>query len=251
MTGAPDALAAGWPLAGMLALALAALAGRIARRRTAINRALHELRRPLQALALAVPAPQSDLRPASSALRLAIRALGDLERTVNGSGPSSGGAVPFDLRCGPASSWELCAAAAQRWQARARLANATITLDWRAGDGVVRCDRAALAQAFDNLLLNAIEHGGPRITLGGAVRRERLLISVCDTGREAGQPRRAGSPREVLVRLVGTRRRGHGLSVVRATAAEHGGRFVLYRGERGTTAMLELPLLAEDGMRAA
>ena len=251
MTGAPEVFAAGWPLAAMLALALAGMAGRLARRRTAINRALHELRRPLQALAFAIPAPASDPRPASSALQLAIRALGDLERTVNGAGAAGGGSAPFELRRGPASCWELCAAAAQRWQSRARLAEATLTLDWRAGDAVVRCDRAAVSQALDNLLLNAIEHGGPRITLGGAVRRGRLLISVCDADRDGDGPRREGSPRHVLERLSGRTRRGHGLAVVRAIAAEHGGRFVLYRGERGATAMLELPLPAEGGKRAA
>jgi signal transduction histidine kinase len=251
MSDAPGLFAAGWPLVAMLALALGGMAGHLARRRTAINRALHELRRPLQALALAIPAPASDPRPASSALQLAIRALGDLERTVNGVAVGPGGRAPFELRCGPASCWELCAAAAQRWQSRARLAGATVVLDWRAGDAVVRCDRAALSQALDNLLLNAIEHGGPRITLGGTVRRERLLVSVSDAGRDGDQPRRRGSPGEVLARLFGGRRRGHGLAIVRRTAAEHGGRFVLYRGEQGATAMLELPLPAGDGMRAA
>ena len=250
MSEAPGLFAAGWPLAAMLALALGGMAGHLARRRTAINRALHELRRPLQALALAIPAPASDPRPASSALQLAIRALGDLEQTVNGA-VGTARPAPFELRCGPASCWELCAAAAQRWQSRARLAGATLTLDWRADDAVVRCDRAALSQALDNLLLNAIEHGGTRITLGGTVRRERLLSSVCDAGRSGDQPRRRGSPGEVLARLFGGRRRGHGLGVVRSTAAEHGGRFVLYRGEHGATAMLELPLPAGDGMRAA
>ena len=250
MTEAPGLFAAGWPLVAMLALALGGMAGHVARRRTAINRALHELRRPLQALALAIPAPASDPRPASSALQLAIHALGDLERTVNGR-IAANGPAPFELRCGPASCWELCAAAAQRWQSRARLADATLALDWRADDAVVRCDRAALSQALDNLLLNAIEHGGPRITLGGAVRRGRLLVSICDAGRGSDEARRKGSPGEVLGRLFGGRRRGHGLAVVRSTAAEHGGRFVLYRGECGATAMLELPLLAGDGMRAA
>jgi signal transduction histidine kinase len=250
MSAAPGLFAAGWPLAAMLALVLAGMAGWGVRRRTAINRALHELRRPLQALALAIPAPPSDPRPASSALRLAIRALGDLENTVNGSGAGAG-PVPFALRCGPASCWELCAAAAQRWQSRARLAGASITLDWGAGEAVVRCDRAAISQALDNLVLNAIEHGGPRITVGGAVRGGRLLVSVCDAGRDEDAGRGDGSPRRVLARLSGGARRGHGLAVVRAAAAEHGGRFVLYRGDRGATAMLELPLHAGGGMRAA
>ena len=36
--------------------------------------------------------------------------------------------------------------------------------------------------------------------------------------------------------------RGHGLEVVGRVAAQHGGRFVVRHGERGTVAALELPL---------
>ena len=55
---------AGWPLGVTLAAALVGDRVRKARRRAALNRALHELRRPLQALALA-PAPPGRTRGAS------------------------------------------------------------------------------------------------------------------------------------------------------------------------------------------
>jgi len=43
-------------------------------------------------------------------------------------------------------------------------------------------------------------------------------------------------------RLSGRARHGHGLRLVRRTAARHGGSFALHLGEQGTSAVLELPL---------
>jgi signal transduction histidine kinase len=262
MTGSADMLVMGWPLAALLALAIAGVAGREARRRTALNRALHELRRPLQALTLALPAgSRMERRPAASSLGLAISALADLDRIVNGRKPAeSEGACrvgsPVALRSGPVPCRDLVAAAVRRWRARARLAGASIELEWQADGVVVNGDRAAISQAVDNLIVNAIEHGGGRITVGGTARAGRLLISVSDrrpdiSDEGAGREQPGGSPGQVIARLLGGSRRGHGLPVVRRTATEHGGRFVLYRGERGATAVLELPLDGDGGLRAA
>ncbi len=263
MRGSAGMLAAGWPLAAMLALAMAGLAGREARRRTALNRALHELRRPLQALSLALPAgPRAERRPVASSLGLAVRALADLDRIVNGEDTTSsrGGDCPVrsraGLRNGPVPCRDLVAAAVRRWRARARLAGASIELEWQADAVVIDGDRAAISQALDNLIVNAIEHGGRWITVGGTARAGRLLISVADRrpegGEDPGERSRSGdSPSQVIARLVGRSRRGHGLPVVRRTATEHGGRFVLYRGERGATAVIELPLDEDGGLRAA
>ena len=44
-------------------------------------------------------------------------------------------------------------------------------------------DRRALAQALDNLIVNAIEHGGPTIVVEARRRGGRLRISVVDSGR--------------------------------------------------------------------
>jgi len=56
---------------------------------------------------------------------------------------------------------------------------------------------------------------------------------------------RRGSPAEVIARLSGRNRRGHGLAVVRRVAADHGGRFALRRAETGSMAALELPLASD------
>ena len=109
---------------------------------------------------------------------------------------------------------------------------------------MLRGDRAELSQALDNLIVNAIEHGGPLITVDAVTRGESLRIAVADNGRASRPPSRADSPAEVIARLSGRRRRGHGLNVVRRVAAAHGGRFALERSERGSMAVLELPISA-------
>jgi signal transduction histidine kinase len=248
MTGSADMLVVGW----LLALMVAGVAGREARRRTALNRALHELRRPLQALTLALPAgSRMEQRPAASSLGLAISALADLDRIVNGRKPAESegacrGRSPAALRSGPVPCRDLVAAAVRRWRARARLAGASIELEWQADGVVVNGDRAAISQAVDNLIVNAIEHGGPTIVLTARRREGRLRIAVVDSGC-ASRPRSRGrGAQEAISRLSGRRRHGHGLAVVRRVASTHGGRFAFSRAAAGSLAVLELPLADDD-----
>ena len=201
------------------------------RRRAAIDEALHELRRPLQALALL---GRTRGGAVESSTRLAALALERLEREL---GRGDAGA-PFERQAGErrqAGAPVRCEAALReavgRWRARVALGGGSLRLRWRAGDAVLGGDRGGLEQAVDNLIVNAIEHGGPEIVVEGRRRGSRLLISVSDSGRASNAL--SGSP---------GRRRGHGLRVVRRFAAGQGGRFVLERGERGAVATLELPL---------
>ena len=73
---------AAWPLALACATVVVAERVRTRRRRERLNRALHELRRPLQALVLR----SAGARAGGSAghLELALEALADLDREVNG-----------------------------------------------------------------------------------------------------------------------------------------------------------------------
>jgi signal transduction histidine kinase len=236
-----DTAAAGWPL---LAGALVALAGdrvRTGRRRTALNRALHELRRPLQALALTSPPWTVGANPAP--LDLAIAALADLDREING-----GGRVQRLQALAPRP---LIAAATERWRARAAMIGGAIELRWRAGPGLLLADPARLSQALDNLIVNALDHGGPRITVETGIHSGRLRIAVIDNGRQGRPAGRSGAPAEVIAQLLGGRHRGHGLDVVRQVAVQHGGRFALHRSESGSVAMLELPLAPDADSLAA
>lgn len=226
---------AAWPLGASLAAAAAAHGLREGRRRTALNEALHELRRPLQALALAVPADHAG-EPAAltGSLRMAASALERLEREINGE--------EKDLLAVTLPAQPLLAAALARWQPRAALVGSSLALRWRAGEALVRGDRCLLAQALDNLVVNAIEHGGPDVVLAASVVDGRLRLAVIDRGRVSRpSPRRRQAG--LLARSSGRRRYGHGLKVVRRTAAAHGGDFHLRVSALQTQAVLELPLV--------
>lgn len=235
-------IVAGWPLAASFATAVG-VQGLRARRRSALNEALHELRRPLQALALAGGGEAPSPSVVESSVRLATVALERLEREVNGGGMLGGRRDEVPVR-------RLVEAAVARWQARAHLGGASLRLGWWAGDVRVAGDDAALSQALDNLIVNAIEHGGPAIAVEARRSGERLRIVVADSGAASRPPSRRGTPAETIARLCGRRRHGHGLAVVRRVAAAHRGRFVLQRSDSGTLAVFELPLLGDDTLAA-
>lgn len=214
---------------------------RAGRRRTALNQALHELRRPLQAIVLATGEPVGDGRVESS-VQLAAAALDRLDSEING------GAHRDQRETFPAQP--LVEAAVGRWQARANLIGDSLIVRWRAGRAVIDGDRTELSQALDNLIVNAIEHGGPSIVVEARIQSGRLRVSVADSGRAARPEAREGAPADVIARLAGKRRRGHGLAVVRRIVAAHDGRLVLRCADSGSIAMLELPLASGAGLAA-
>jgi signal transduction histidine kinase len=233
---------AGWPFVLSMAATVAVQSLRNGRRRSALNEALHELRRPLQAVALAA-GPQVAAAGDDDPIDLAAAALERLDREINGIPPAPvWGAVDVQT---------LVQSAVGRWQARARFSEATLELRWNAGLAIVDGDRFTLAQALDNLIVNAIEHGGPTIVVAVRRRSGRLRIAVVDSGRIARPRSRRNAPAEVIARLSGRNRRGHGLAVVRRVAATHGGRFVLDRAPEGSLAALELQLADDGSDRAA
>ncbi len=234
-------LIAGWPMMISMAMAVAAQTLRAGRRRSALNRALHELRRPLQAVALA--SGPSLAGGGDDAIELAASALDRLDREINGGPP-----LPV---WGIVDGAVLVRSAVSRWQARVRFADGSLALRWNAGSAQVRGDRLALGQALDNLIVNAIEHGGPTIVVAARLREDRLRIAVVDSGRAARPRVRRSSPSRVAARLSGRERRGHGLSVVRKVAADHGGRFALRHSGEGSLAVIELPLAEPEGALAA
>jgi signal transduction histidine kinase len=231
---------AAWPFGASLATAIAVRGLREGRRRNALNEALHELRRPLQALALAVPDSQPAAPSAAQwSVQMAATALERLEREINGA-PVSGGPARAPMQARP-----LLESAVGRWKARVALAGGSLALRWRAGEAIVDGDRCEIGQALDNLIVNAIDHGGPEIVVDARTSSGRLSVAVVDSGRLSRPDSRRESPAELIARLSGRRLHGHGLRVVRRTAAAHGGDFRLQLSERGTEAVLELPLFDE------
>jgi signal transduction histidine kinase len=212
---------AGWPLALTCASVLVVDRLRTGRRRSRLNTALHELRRPLQALVLG--------GPRRSQLELAVAALADLDREINGGEPAA--AMPVAVQ-------RLAEDAVERWRAVAARAGRGIELTGSANGSRVVCRPAAIARALDNLIANALEHGIGPIRVEARVAAGRLRLRVVD-GAGAGT---AAVPGERIRARRRDPRRGHGLRAVAQIATEHGGRFAACRHAGGASAVIELPL---------
>lgn len=232
-----EMLSATLPLAMSAAAALAGGRFRERRRREALNRAMHELRRPLQALALA-PVDAARLEPV-------LVALDDLDGVINGAPPHPVREL-VEVR-------HLAAGVVSRWARAAPGPASRPVLRWRADRARVRGDRAQLARALDNLVANAIEHGRGPIEVVGTRRHGRLRILVRDGGARRLDPDSASLRIPAGERAHRRRdpRHGHGLEIVRGIAAAHGGRFVLRRSAAVTVAALDLPIAEPPLHRAA
>lgn len=199
--------------------------------RQRLNRALHELRRPLQALALMDGGEGDRGASRGGLMELARSALDELDAEVNGSVPPL---PPREVGCR-----ELVLAAIERWRPAASGAGG-IKLYWDAGPAIVRCDPVRVSQALDNLIANAVEHGGPPLMVTGARVAGRVRITVANGGERTARNGDGGDPR-----------RGHGIEVVSEVARSHRGRFALCRTGSGCVAALEFPLTRADLARAA
>jgi signal transduction histidine kinase len=204
--------------------------------RRRLNRALHELRRPLQALALlddgaaAIPAaPPGAAR--RGLIELAASALTDLDGELNGGEASRSKRL--------VSSHEVVLAALERWRPATAKAGG-IKVFWDAGPAPVAGDPVAMAQALDNLIANALEHGGPPLVVTAARVSGRLRLTLANgrSGDERQSPN--GDPR-----------RGHGVGIVRDFAESHAGRFALCETGVGCVAALELPIAESESAQAA
>jgi signal transduction histidine kinase len=228
-------IAAGLPLAASFAVAGGITTLRESRRRIALNEAMHELRRPLQALSLVLPTDPARQKAVDSSLRLAADALDRLDREINGEAAES------EVICVSVKS--LLEAAVRRWGPQAAMAGGGVSLRWLSDEQWVEGDQIELVQAVDNLISNAIDHGGGKVTIEGRKDGTWLLVCVRDSGASELAARRTQR------RLWhGSRsRHGHGLRVVGRVARSHGGSFGLRWVERGAEAQLRLPLhLAEE-----
>jgi signal transduction histidine kinase len=230
---------------------------RSARRRTALNRALHEVRRPLQALSLLATGPMVPDRPrgmaapfglardpVSDPVRQAISAVSDLDRELNG-GPRH----PVAPQRETLACRLLADSCVRRWQSRAALSGATLALEWTGPDVLVRGDGTALAAALENIIVNAIEHGGPGITVSGSNLGRRVRIEVTDNGRAARSEQHRDPPAQILARLRGRSAHGHGLAVASSTLADHGGWLEIDYGREGAPSRvcLVLPTVPAPG----
>jgi signal transduction histidine kinase len=211
---------------------------RVAVRMERVARALHELRGALGVIGLAIvrlDGPSGDARDRRVGLDAvraqhgrAVLAVDDLD-AAHAGGIEASEPPPrlVDLEPLVRSAVRSWAAVHGRWR---------IVLDWRAGRPVVRGHEARLGQALDNLIANALEHGGGPVTIVGRLAGGSVTVSVLDRG--GGLRRSLEASRPVSWRS----RRGHGLVVARQAVELYGGRLRLVRENRGAGVEITLPL---------
>lgn len=219
-------------LAGLCSAA--ALAFELRRRSALLADACHELRGPLAAIALGLEA----LRRRPEARRLADGLLTELDRAAAAVDDVAAAARGrrAQARAERVAVGALLARSCAAWAPAAERAGGRISFDWPdAADAGATADRRRIAQAFGNLLANAVQHGGADVAVSGRSVDGRLRIEVADRGRDGGaEPRRAPS---------GSGRRGRGLAIAERALAEAGGRLDSRKpAGGGHVAVAELPL---------
>ena len=208
---------------GLLALAAAMMLGvREARRTRRLNRCLHELRRPLQALELAGAFARGRVESSTALAAQVAAALQELDRAINNA--------PRTRASGPVRLGAVTSALAARW------AHADVRVLATGTDATVLADPRRLGAAVDNLVANGLDHGTGTVEVLASTTAGRARIEVHDRG----PARREATP---------TRdpRRGHGLRVAAEAAAGSGGRLIGPLSENGrTVAAIALPVRRES-----
>jgi nitrogen fixation/metabolism regulation signal transduction histidine kinase len=194
--------------------------------RVRAGEALHELRRPLHAMALAGGDGATARR-----LEVATGARAEQHRRIAGAPPQ------LALR-----SVELRPLVEAAVECRCGEDGSAVQMRWLAGDARAVLDPRRFAQALDNLIANALEHGGSPVTVEAAQSSAGLRISVRNPLRDMDLH---DSWPPLANGLAGTR--GHGLRIVSTIAGEHGGRFLFDCSAGWAVGVIELPF-AERAM---
>jgi signal transduction histidine kinase len=169
----------------------------------------------------------------------AVAAIDELDR-LRGAGAADDAERPTQLL-------DLASLVSQRARAWSQLApayGARLRLSWRAGSVAYPGDRSRLEQAIDNLIANALEHGGRQVVVEGSRRGGALLISIWDSGTGLShQP-------DGLAQAGPRSPRGHGLAIARAAIEWHGGRLSFSRRDGGATVDIQLPIDPAEELQA-
>lgn len=219
-------------MAGLVALVLAGLvvleAARwvsIARRTRRLNCALHELRRPLQSISLALEARSPDRECARACLEQASAALERLDLAINDGRRSAPRALARTALAEVVDSLE------RRWRF------APVVVEASAPSVALDADPVGLGAALDNLVSNALRHGSAPVRVRALATSGTARLEVRDGGPGSPAATQRGDPRH-----------GHGLRVAEEVAARHGGTVIgpgrTATGE--TVATLSLPALGRD-----
>jgi signal transduction histidine kinase len=174
-----------------------------------IAEAEHELRGPLQAIALA-----ADRDAMHADLERARMALADLAAARSGRrADADAEAIRLDRLV-----WRTATAS----DLAARRVGGGVHLDWSAGPVTIHANRGRLAQALGNLLANAVEHGGGHVRVVGRRTARGIRVEVRDSGR------------------------GHGLTIATKAVRDSGGRLTAAKAGAGTAVAIDLPVADGD-----
>jgi signal transduction histidine kinase len=210
-------------------------------RQRSLVRSMHELRGALTALRLGISLidrcvlSQSELGARIEGLQAQVEraelAVIELDASRRGEAPTALSRAD--------QSVDLASMVLRRARAWSQLApgyEASLELNWRAGAAYVRGDPDRLRQAIDNLLGNALEHGGGRVLLEGTRVGKAVRVAISDGG--AGLP----CPPHELAEAPPSSPRGHGLAIARDAIEALGGRLTSQRAPNRSTLVLELPV---------
>lgn len=217
------AVLSGWLAAAALSIAWFCSLRRL---RLALNKCIHEMRRPLQqAFLLSSDRSNSD-DALAGAMERTLAALDDLDaRANNRSLPLE--RRPVDVRRVVEGCLELRQGVSMSERPHLR---------WNAHRSKVLGDPDDLRRVFDNLIENAAKHGSPPIWISADGDSQSLRVAV---GNATGVSDRFGnSGSESNPR----RANGHGLDIVRDLVGEHGGRLRCRQRPAGYEAVVELPV---------
>ena len=187
----------------------------VERERRLLSEASHELRTPLAVLrtevelALRGERDERELRAALESVGEEVERLSRLAEDLLVLARADQGRLP--LRPEPLDVGELLEAAARR----AARGERTVAADGDSAGLVVAADPDRTAQALDNLVANALKHGGGDVRLSARADGHSVQLHVTDQGE--------GFSEEVLGHAFQREGTGLGLAIVAAIAAAHGG----------------------------
>jgi signal transduction histidine kinase len=245
-------------LAALALFGVAAILGGLraaSRCRAELVAPVHELRGAVTALQLGLSFAERKLRfdPSDNegGPKVLDKELGTRLTALRGPLARAALAVEELDRCHEGGAWrrresgewiDLTALVADKARVWARMApayGARLELSWSAGQVELRGSAHAVARAFDNLLSNALEHGGRNVLVEGDMRCTTLRVVISDGG-----PGLAA----VISRSGGRRAsgRGYGLRIAGDIIAQHNGRLGTGMGARGPGVVVELPVRPAD-----
>jgi signal transduction histidine kinase len=211
---------AGW------ALALALLV-ELRRRAALVADAAHELAGPLTAISLGIEALRRQPAARRRADALGVELCRLQVAAEDAAAAARGRRAP--PRPAPVPLRDLAARSSDAWRPAAERRGGRVSFDWKADGVSVAADRRRLAQAFGNLLANAVEHGGGEIVVRGRRSGDGLRVEVEDAGG-------------LTPATAGGARRGRGLGIASRALRHAGGRLTsVDRPDGGRVVTVELP----------